>query len=198
MFDNKKKVVSGLVAFSSAFVTPETTQAALNRSNLNYLVKANRKSTTVQQATNILNKVKSTKKNFEFVKKDVEKEINKARNIKNNASLKVNQAEEIAAAAKEDWNTKVIIENKKIQKLNKTPDNQYIQKQLKKAKQDVETAKENFRHKESEVTKKRLYLQQCQENLEVVKRKQINRLKVAKMACKIAQVEQQKVISYAV
>lgn len=198
MYSNKKQVVSNIVALGGAFVTPQTAQAALNSSNLNVLVKTTRKSAAAQQAADVLNKVKATKKVLDFVKRDAQKAINKAKNIRNDALRKLNQAEEIAEGAKEDWNIKVIIAAKKSQELESKPEKRYLIKQVEQAKQDVEEARENFENKKSEVAKKRLYLQKCQGNLQTVIQMQNSRIQTAEMACKTAQIEQQKAIYYSV
>ena len=197
MLDNKKKVVSGIVALSGTFVTPESTQATLNHSNLNVLVKNSKKAAATQQASDALNKVKATKKVLDFVKKDAQKSINKATNIRNNTLRKVNQAEEIAEAAKEDWSIKLVIAVKKLKELEKNPEKVYLLQQVLKAKEDAENAKENFEVKKSEVAKKRLELEQYEENLAAITEMQDNRIKAAQMGCRIAQIDQQKLISYA-
>ncbi len=197
MFDNKNKAVSGIVALSGTFVTPGTAQASLNRSNLSFLAKSIQKSAAARQTTDILNKVKASKRVLDFVKKDAERKINKARNIRNNALRKVNQAEEIAEGAKEDWSLKVIIAVKKLQEFESKPEKKYLLKQVQQAKQDAEQAKENFDNKISEVTQKNLLFQQCEADLDAVIKMQNNRIHVAEMACKIAQIQQQKAITYA-
>ncbi|MBV6624589.1 MAG: hypothetical protein KI793_16910 [Rivularia sp. (in: Bacteria)] len=197
MLNNKKQVVSGIVALSGTFVTPETAQASLNRSNLNFLVKTTQKSAAARQASDALNKVKATKKVFDFVQKDVEKAINKAKNMRNDALKKVYQAEEIAKGAKEDWEITVIIAKKKISEAQQNPEKKYLLKQVKQAKKDADKALENFENKQSIVEQKKLQLQHSQENLVATIKMQDNRLQAAKMACKIAQIEQQKAILYA-
>lgn len=197
MLDNKRKVVSGIAALSGTFVTPESAQATLNHSNLNVLVKNTQKAAATQQASDALNKVKATKKVLDFVKKDAQKSINKATNIRNNTLRKVNQAEEIAEAAKEDWSIKLVIAVKKLKELEKNPEKVYLLQQVLKAKEDAENAKENFEVKKSEVAKKRLELEQYEENLAAITEMQDNRIKAAQMGCRIAQIDQQKLISYA-
>lgn len=197
MFDNKKTVVSGIVALSGTFVTPDTAQASLNRSKLNLLIKTTQNSTAAKQAADSLNKVKASKNNLDVVKVDVVKAINKAKNIRNDALKKVNQAEELAEAAKEDWNTKLIIAVKKLQQIEKNIEKKYLIKQVLQAKEYAEKAKENFEVKKIEVAKKRLYLQECEDNLETAIEMQNNRIQAAEMAYKIAQLEQQKAICYA-
>ncbi|AFY58914.1 hypothetical protein Riv7116_6587 [Rivularia sp. PCC 7116] len=197
MFENKKQVVSGIVALSGTFVTPDTAQASLNRSNLNFLVKTTQKSAAARQASDALNKVKATKKVFDFVKKDVEKAINKATNIRNDALKKVHQAEEIAKGAKEDWDIKMIIAKKKLKECQHNPEKKYLLKQLKQVKEDVEQAKQNFETKQSIVAQKKLQLQHSQETLAATIEMQDNRLQAAKKACEIAQTEQQNAILYA-
>jgi hypothetical protein len=197
MFDNKKTVVSGIVALSGTFVTPDTAQASLNRSKLNLLIKTTQNSAAAKQAADSLNKVKATKKVLDFVKKDAEKAINKAKNLRNDALKKVNQAEEIAEAAKEDWNIKLVIAVKKLKQIESNPEKKYFIKQVFKAKEDAEQAKVNFENKKSEVEKKRLHLQECEENLSAVIEMQNNRIQSAELACKIAQAQQQKAICFA-
>ncbi|MGB3638918.1 MAG: hypothetical protein WBA39_15280 [Rivularia sp. (in: cyanobacteria)] len=197
MFDNKKTVVSGIVALSGTFITPDTAQASLNRSKLNLLMKTTQNSTAAKQAADSLNKVKASKKNLDFVKADVVKAINKAKNIRNDALKKVNQAEELAEAAKEDWNTKLIIAVKKLQQVENNLGKTYLIKHVMQAKENAEKAKENFEIKKLEVAKKRLYLKECEENLEAAIEMQNNRIQSAEMACKVAQVEQQKAICFA-
>lgn len=197
MFDNKKKVVSGIVAFSGTFVTPQTAQASFNRSNSNFLIKTTQRSTAARQATDSLDKVKSTKKVLDFVKGDALKAINKAKNIKNDALKKLYQAEEIAEAAKEDWNIKLVIAVKKLQQLESKPDKRYFVQQVMQAKDDAEKAKENFDIKKSEVAKRRRYLQECEEKLETTIEIQDNRIKASEKACEIAQIEQQQAICFA-
>lgn len=196
MLDNKQKVVSNIVALSGTFVTPQTAQAALNRSNVNFLVKTTQKSAAAKQAADAFNKVKATKKVLDFVKRDVQKAINKAKNIRNDALRKVNQAEEIAEGAKEDWKIKVIIVAKKNQELESKPEKRYLIQQVEQAKQDADKARENFENKKSEVAKKRFHLQECEENIVAVIQMQNSRIQTAEMACKLAQMEQQKAISY--
>ena len=197
MFDNKKTVVSGIVALSGTFITPDTAQASLNRSKLNLLIKTTQSSTAAKQAAESFNKVKTSKKNLDFVKADVVKAINKAKNIRNDALKKANQAEELAEAAKEDWNTKLIIAVKKLQQIENNLEKTYLIKQVMQAKEDAENAKENFEMKKLEVAKKRLYLQECEDNLEAALEMQNTRIKAAEMGCKIAQLEQQQAICYA-
>lgn len=197
MFDNQKTVVSGIVALSGTFITPETAQAGLNRSNLNFLVKTTRNFAATQQAADSLNKVKATKKVLDFVNRDAEKAINKAKNLRNGALKKVNQAEEVAEAAKEDWNIKLVIAVKKLKQIESNPEKKYFIKQVFQAKEDAEKAKENFEIKKSELEKKRLHFQECEESLQAVIEKQNNRIQRAELACKIAQVEQQKAICFA-
>ena len=197
MFDNKKKVVSGIVALSGTFVTPETAQASVNRSKLTFLVKASQHSAATKQAADSLNKVKATKKILDLMKADVQKAINKATNIRNEAFKKVNQAEEVAEAAKEDWNIKLVIAVKKLQQIEGNPEKTYLIQQVLQGKEDAEKAKENFDNKKAEVARRRLYLEECQENLETVIEMQDNRIRTAEMACKIAQIEQQNAICFA-
>ncbi|MEO1185985.1 MAG: hypothetical protein AAFX46_15470, partial [Cyanobacteria bacterium J06636_27] len=140
MLDNKRKVVSGIAALSGTFVTPESAKATLNHSNLNVLVKNTQKAAATQQASDALNKVKATKKVLDFVKKDAQKSINKATNIRNNTLRKVNQAEEIAEAAKEDWSIKLVIAVKKLKELENNPEKVYLLQQVLKAKEDAENA----------------------------------------------------------
>ncbi len=198
MLDNNKKVVSGIVALTGAFVTPETAQATWNRPNSNSLIKTTRELSAVKEAAEALNRVKATKKAFEHVKRDAKKEINKAKNIRNDALRKVNQAEEIVEAAKEDWETKVIIADKKANKLESKLDKiGYItqaEQQVEQAIQEAENAKENFENKTSEAVKKRLLLQQYEENLEAVIQEKNTQIEAAEMAYKQAQTQQQQVI----
>ncbi|MEM6402281.1 MAG: hypothetical protein AAF757_18985 [Cyanobacteria bacterium P01_D01_bin.116] len=197
MFDNKKKVVSGVVALSGTFVTPESAQATLNHSNLNVLVKNTQKAAATQQASDALNKVKSTKKVLDFVQRDAKKSINKATNIRNNAFKKLKQAEEIAEAAKEDWSIKLVIAVKKLKELESQPEKTYLLQQVLKAKEDAEQAKEKLENKKSEVAKKRLEVEQYEENLAAIVEMQDDRVKSAQMGCRVAQINQQKLISYA-
>ena len=66
-----------------------------------------------------------------------------------------------------------------------------------KAKEDAEKAKEKFEEKKSEVAKKRLELEQYEESLAAIVEMQDNKVKSAQMGCRIAQIDQQKLISYA-
>lgn len=197
MFDNKKKVVSGIVAFSGTFVTPETAQASVNRSKLSFLAKNTQNSAATRQTVDSLSKIKATKKVVDFVKADAKKATNKAKNIRNEALKKVNQAEEIAEAAKEDWNIKLVIAVKKLQQLESKPDKKYFVEQVMQAKEDAEKAKENFDMKKAEVTKRRLHLQECENNLEAATEMHESRIKAAEKAYKIAQIEQQQAICFA-
>ena len=197
MFDNKKKVVSGVVALSGTFITPDSAQATLNHSNLNVLVKNTQKAAATQQASDALNKVKSTKKVLDFVQRDAKKSINKATNIRNNAFKKLKQAEEIAEAAKEDWSIKLVIAVKKLKELESQPEKTYLLQQVLKAKEDAEQAKEKLENKKSEVAKKRLEVEQYEENLAAIVEMQDDRVKSAQMGCRVAQINQQKLISYA-
>lgn len=194
MFDNKKQVVSGIVAFSRTFVTPETAQANVNRSELNLLIKTTQNYAATTKAADSLNKIKAAKKNLEFVKADAKKAINKAKNLRNEALKKVKQGEEIAGAAKEDWNIKLVIAVKKLEQLEGNPEKKYLLEQVLQGKEDAEKAKEKFENKKAEVAKKRLYLEECQENLEAVIAMQDKRIQVAEKAWEIAQIEQQKAI----
>lgn len=197
MFDNKEKVVSGIVALSGTFVTPQTAQTSVNRSKLNFLIKTTQDSVATTQAASI-NKVKGTKKVLDFVKADAQKAINKAKNIRNEALKKVNQAEEVAEAAKEDWNIKLVIAVKKLQQLQDNPEKQYLIQQVLQGKEDAEKAKENFDNKKAEVVRRRLYLEECSQELEAVIEMQNNRIKDVEMACEIAQDQQQKAICFTV
>lgn len=197
MFDNKEKVVSGIVALSGTFVTPQTAQTSVNRSKLNFLIKTTQDSVATTQAADS-SKVKGTKKVLDFVKADAQKAINKAKNIRNGALKKVNQAEEVAEAAKEDWNIKLVIAVKKLQQLQDNPEKQYLIQQVLQGKEDAEKAKENFDNKKAEVARRRLYLEECSQELEAVIEMQDNRIKDVKMACNIAQLEQQKAICFTV
>lgn len=196
MFDNNKQVASSIISLTGQFITSETVKTTWNRSNPNYSIKTARNSSVVQEETNISKKIKSTKRIFDFVKGDTKKAINKAKNIRNDTLKKVNQAEEILEAAKEDLETKVIIAAKKFKQLESAPEKKYLRKQTEQAIQDAEKAKKNFDNKKSEVTKKRLQLQQYEEKLEAVTQMQKTRIKVAKMACKRAQMEQEKTIQH--
>lgn len=142
--------------------------------------------TPTQQAADVLKRVKAAKRIFAFVKIDVERAINKAKNFRNDASTKLYQAEDIAEAAKEDWKIKVIIASKKLRELQSNPEKKYLIKQLQQAKENAKQAKVNFENKKAEVAKKRLHLEQCQENLETAIKMQESRIKAAKTACKIA------------
>lgn len=197
MFDNKKKVVSGVVALSGTFITPESAQATLNHSNLNVLVKNTQKAAATKQASDALNKVKATKKVLDVVQRDAQKAINKATNIRNNTLRKVSQAEEIVEAAKEDWSIKLVIAVKKLKELESQPQKTYLLQQVLKAKEDAEKAKDNLENKKSEVAKKRLELKQYEENLAAITEMQDNRVKAAQMGCRVAQIDQQKIISFA-
>ncbi|MEO1433184.1 MAG: hypothetical protein AAFV71_29800 [Cyanobacteria bacterium J06633_8] len=197
MFENKKQVVSGIVALSGTFITPETAQASLNRSNLNFLVKSTQKSAAARQASEVLNKVKATKKVFDFVKNDADKAINKAKNIRNDALKKAYQAEDIAQGAKEDWEIKVIIAKKKIREAQENPEKKYLIKQVKQAKIDADIALENFENKQSIVATNKLHLRDREENLAAIRKMHEHRLQAARKACEIAQIEQQNAILYA-
>ncbi|MDY6900463.1 MAG: hypothetical protein SWZ49_20665 [Cyanobacteriota bacterium] len=197
MFDNKKKVVSGVVALSGTFVTPDSAQATLNHSNINVLVKNTQKAAATQQASDALNKIKATKKVLDLIQKDAKKAINKATNIRNNALTKVKQAEEIAEATKEDWSIKLVIAVKKLKELESQPEKTYLLEQVLKAKEDAEQAKEKFEDKKSELAKKRLELEQYEENLAAIVEMQDNRVKTAQMGHRVAQIDQQKMITYA-
>lgn len=194
MFDNKKKVVSGIVAFSGTFVTPDTAQASVNSSRLSFLIKKTQSSTVTRQAEDSLNKVKATKKILDLIQGDAVKAINKAKNIRNEALKKAKQAEEIAEAAKEDWNIKLVITVKKLQQLESNPEKKYLIQQVLQGKEDAEKAKENFDDKKAEVAKRRLYVKECQENLEAVIETQNQRIESAETAYKKAQIEQQNAI----
>ena len=197
MFDNKKKVVSGIVAFSGTFVTPGTAQASVNSSQLSFLIKKTQSSTVTRQAEDSLNKVKATKKILDLIKGDALKAINKATNIRNEALKKAKQAEEISEAAKEDWNIKLVITVKKLQQLESNPEKKYLIQQVLQGKEDAEKAKENFDDKKAEVARRRLYLEECEQNLEAVIETQDKRIQSAEMACKKAQIEQQNAICLA-
>ena len=124
MLDNNKKVVSGIVAITGTLAAPETAQATWNRSNQNSIIRNIRKSS--DEAEDTLKNVRIAKKAVDNVKKIAKKSINKAKNIRNEALKKVNQAEEIALAAKEDWETKVVIAAKKIEELQNKPERKYL------------------------------------------------------------------------
>lgn len=194
MFDNNKKVVSNIVALSGGLVAPETAQATWNRSNTTSLIKTNLKSSAAEEAEKALNKVRATKKTFDHVKREASKAINKATNIRNNALKKVNQADEIAEAAKEDWETKVITAVKKLKNLESNTENKYLIKQAKQAQNNANKAKENFEAKKSEATEKRWQLQKYQERLAAIIQEQNNQIEVAELAYKQAQIEQQQAI----
>ncbi|MGD1912779.1 MAG: hypothetical protein ACFB2X_18605 [Rivularia sp. (in: cyanobacteria)] len=187
MSDQNKKVVSDIVTLTGTFVKPETAQATGIPSN--YSIETTRKLSATQQLLNASNKIKATKKVFDFVKGDTKKAINKAKNIRNDALKKFNQAEEILKGAKEDWEIKVIIAAKKFKEVESKPEKKYLRKQTEQAIQDVEKAKKNFENKRYEANKKRIQLQECQEKLEAIIRVQKSRMKAAKMACKRAQME---------
>ncbi|MGD1911006.1 MAG: hypothetical protein ACFB2X_09175 [Rivularia sp. (in: cyanobacteria)] len=198
MFDNNKKVVSDVVALTGALMTPETAQATWNRANSNHVVQeANRKLSIAQQAATVSNKVKVTKNAFDNVKRQARKAINKATNMRNDLLKKVNQAEEIAEAAKEDWQTKVITAIKKVKNIEPKAENIHIRTQADQAIEDVENAKENFENKKSEAAKKRLQLEQYEEKLEAVIQEQNSKIEAAEMAYKQAQIDQQKAIQTA-
>ncbi|MEO1375150.1 MAG: hypothetical protein AAFW70_12680 [Cyanobacteria bacterium J06635_10] len=187
MSDQNKKVVSDIVTLTATLVNPETAQATGIPSNSSH--ETTRKLSATQQLLDASNKIKATKKVFDFVKGDTIKAINKARNIRNDALKKAYQAEEVLKGAKEDWETKVIIAAKKFKETESKPEKKYLIKQTEKAIQDVEKAKENFKNKRCEANKKRIQLQQCEENLAAIIRIQKGRMKAAKMACKRAQMD---------
>lgn len=187
MLDQNKKVVSDFAPLNGAFVASQTAQATGNPSNSS--TKTTPKLSATQRLLDASNKVKATKKVFDFVKGDTIKAINKAKNIRNDALKKVDYAEEIVKAAKEDWETKVITAAKKLKEVESKPEKKYLLKQIKKAIQDVENAKKNFENKKYEATQKRLQLQQCEENLETIIRVQKSRMKAAKISCKRALME---------
>lgn len=194
MFENKNQVVSNFVGSSSTFAASETPQDTLNPSNLNFLVKTTRQPTAEQKITGLSKKVKSTRKIFAFVKGDVEKAINKATNLRNYALKKVHQAKDITLGAKEDWITKVITVRKKTQEYENDSQNKYLLKQLKQAKQDAIKARENLEAKKSDFAQKKLYLQECEANLQTVIKIQNSRIEAAKMACQIARRQEEKAI----
>ncbi|MEM9924609.1 MAG: hypothetical protein AAF915_12800 [Cyanobacteria bacterium P01_D01_bin.50] len=187
MSDQNKKAVSDIITLTGAFVKPETAQATEIPSNSS--IETTPKLSTTQQLLDASNKIKATKKVFDFVKGDTKKAINKARNIRNDALKKAYQAEEILKGAKEDWETKVIIAAKKFKEVESKPEKKYLIKQTEQAIIDVEKAKENFENKRYEANQKKINFQQSQEKLEVIIRIQKSRIKAAKMACKRAQME---------
>jgi hypothetical protein len=197
MFDNNKKVVSGIVALTGTFAAPETAQATWNRSNSNCMVKITRKSSAAEEAAEALNKVRVTKKDLDNIKREARKAINKAKNLRNDALKKVNQTEEIVEAAKEDWETKVITAAKKIKYLESKPEKRYFIKQAEQAQQDAENAKENFENKKFEASVKRRKFQEYEEKLEALTQEQNSKIEAAEMAYKQAQIEQQKLIQTA-
>ena len=194
MSDNNKKVVSGIVALTGTFAAPETAQATWNRSNSNSLLVTAQKSSAAQQATDALNKVKVSKKSCVMVEQEAKKAINKAKNLRNDSLKKVNQAKEILQAAKEDWQTKMIIASKKIKDFKSQPENKHLEKQADKTLQQAENARLNFREKKSEAAKRIHKLQQYENKLETVTQEQNNKILTAELAYKQAQMEQQKAI----
>ncbi len=194
MFDNNKTVVSNIVGLTDTLVKPEIAKASGKDANYNYQIEPTTKSFKAEELTDISHKLKACKKIFEFVKIDTRKSINKAKNLRNNALRKVYQAEEILEGAKEDWKTKVITANKKIKEFKSNSENTYLRNQAKQAIHHANQAKENIINKKSELTKRKLQLQKCEENLKFVKLVQRSRIQFAEIAYMRVEMEQQKTI----
>lgn len=194
MLNNNNKFASSIVTLTDNPPTSETAKSTYNLAKSNQQIEATRKSLETQQLKDITRKLKAAKKIFDFVKSDTKTSINKAKIIRNNALKRVYQAEEVLQGAKEDWKTKVITANKKIQEFKSNPQKRYLREQVNKAIYNVKQAKENIQNKQVEVTKKRMQLKQLEHNLRLVKKIQESRIKFAELAYMQVEIEQQKAI----
>ena len=197
MVDNKKKVVSGVVAataLTGAFVAPETAQAADNNAP-----NSNQQQTTQEESSANLatQKVNSAKTVLNDVQAKAKRAINRAENLKKNAQTKVDQYESRVEQAKEDWDTKVITAARKTEEAEKeTNENKRIilTNQANTAKINAEKARENYENRKTELGGRQQKLEQKEINLLNVQTEQNKLIEVAQADYDKALMQQQRVI----
>ena len=199
MVDNKKKVVSGVVAVSAltgAFVAPATAQAADNDAPNSIQETIKEASEAQKAAKDAPNKVKTAKSNFDKVNKNATKAINTAKNLRKDAQKKVDRAEQKVEAAKEDWDTKVVTAARKAEKAEKSGSNK-DKREAKNWKNKAESARNTYENKQAELSKEQGKLQERESNLLKVQTEQNAKVKTAQDAYSQAQAEQQQAIQMA-
>ncbi len=199
MVDNKKKVVSGVVAaagLTGAFVAPATAEAA-NTDAPNSIQETIKEASEAQKAAKAApGKVKAAKKSFENVKKSANGEINKAKNLKNQAQKELERAEKSVKSAKGTWERNVAKASEKAAQAEKSG-KQGQMKQAKIWKQRAEDSRQDYEEAKVKATRKQEALEQRESNLETVTAAQNSRIKTAEMSYKQAQAEQQQAIQMA-
>lgn len=199
MVDNKKKVVSGVVAataLTGAFVAPATAQAADNDAP-NSIQETIQEATEAQKAAKAApQKVKAAKNAFDKVNRDATKKIKGAKGAVKNAQNKVNQYKPQVEQAKEDLDTTVVTAARKSEKAEKTRNRQDIN-QAKRWKNKAAGALNNYEKKQAELNKRQKVLEQKESNLLAVQTEQNAKVAAAQDAYSQAQAEQQQAIQMA-
>ncbi|MEL6460386.1 MAG: DUF4114 domain-containing protein [Cyanobacteria bacterium J06621_15] len=199
MVDNKKKVVSGVVAataLTGAFVAPATAQAADNDAP-NSIQETIQEATEAQKAAKAApGKVNAAKKSYESVKKKANGEINKAKHLKNKAQKELDRAEKSAKSAKGTWERNVVEASEKAAKAEQSG-KQGQMKQAKIWKQRAEDSRQNYEEAQTKVDNKQNILEQKKDNLLKVQTEQNAKVKAAQTVYQEAQAEQQKAIQMA-
>jgi len=199
MVDNKKKVVSGVVAAASltgAFVAPATAQAADNDAP-NSIQETIQEATEAQQAVKAApGKVNAAKKTFDNVKKSANGEINKVKNLKNQAQKELERAEKSVTSAKGTWERNVAKASEKAAQAEKSG-KQGQMKQAERWKQRAEDSRQDYEEAKVKASKKQEAVEQKNSDLQAVTEQQNGRIKTAQMAYKQAQAEQQQAIQMA-
>ncbi|MEM9923338.1 MAG: DUF4114 domain-containing protein [Cyanobacteria bacterium P01_D01_bin.50] len=196
MVDSKKvvKSVATATALTGAFVAPATAKAADNDAP-NSIQETIQEASDAQKAVkDAPKKVQAAKKSFNNVKKEANREINKAKNLRKDAQKKATQ--EKAEAAKQNWNTTIITAQQKVEEAQRTRKGWNI-KQAENWKQKAETARQTYENKKSEAAQKQEILQEREILLEAVTQKQNSNIEAAEMAYQKAQAEQQEAIQTA-
>jgi len=199
MVDNKKKVVSGVVAataLTGAFVAPATAQAADNDTS-NSIQETIQEATEAQQAAkDAPQKVKTAKSALDKVNRDAKRVINRAKNLRQNAQNKVNQYKPQVEQAKEDLDTTVFTAARTAEKAEKSGNKQDIN-QATKWKNKAAGALKNYENKQAELNKRQKFLEQKENNFLTVQTGQNAKVKAAQTTYQQAQAEQQQAIQMA-
>lgn len=199
MVDNKKKVVSGVVAataLTGTFVAPATAQAADNDAP-NSIQETIQEATQAQKAAKTApQKVKAAKSNFDKVNRNAQRAIKAAKGAITNAQKNVDKYEPQVEGVKEDWDTKIVTAQQAQQKADQTGKQSDINK-ANRAKKNVENAQNTYQKKKAELDRRQNVVKDKQNNLLTVKQEQNAKVKAAQDAYSQAQAEQQQAIKMA-
>ncbi|MEM6753371.1 MAG: DUF4114 domain-containing protein [Cyanobacteria bacterium P01_C01_bin.38] len=200
MVDNKKKVVSGVVAataLTGAFVAPATAQAANNDAPNSNQQQTNKEESSANLATQ---KVNSTRKNLNNLQAEADKAINTATNLKNIAKKKLDVAQTSEKTAKKDWERNFDKATNNAQKADEALQQGKERKAArlrKKAEEFTAQAEENRQDYEAaklQVSQKEDNLQKATENLLSVTTEQNRIVEAAQADYDKALMQQQRVI----